>query len=599
MGYTPIQAVQQGRTNKSTVSTGAIKGVNLLTAPEFLDTSWAQVMNNYLIEQDGDLVKRLGSTELFNVAGNNPVTMLVEFTPDLFMFGFSTTVAVYRLSTDTVTTIKSDFVTSDPFSGVTYGNYFFVTNGGNKIGRITQTLDFDAQTTNFTVGEVITGGTSATTAVILEQVDGGGTGTLTLGNINGTFENNEPITDPLGGDGDVDGVLNFVFVEITQAPKAKIIAAFDARLFAGNVEGNTSKVQWAAQDDGSNPPFDTWTPSGSPPTAESASSLEFRNAGDFKAFASLGSQVVALFDSGKTGFRLDTIDVSGSGLSQVTIVDFQRIDFGGERGALTTPVGVFYVNESGVWQMVSGGSTNQPFSEQENNISRVFGEDFIDGIDFTDSDIVFDTKRNLVLIPCKRGSSFNNLVLWYNINSKNFGTFTGLNIARFLKTSGTIFFGSSLETKVFRLFDTSSDDGIDIPTELKQEINLGDLDGLHQLVNTSIKGFISDGGNITVSFDIYNKDGILTTDFKTFTLTAGGSIVNAEGFNEFSFGDGFGGGPDNLNLLETRGKKRTRIRQFTRIIMKITSSDSFPHKLTWISLDTRFKGENRRKNNLT
>ncbi len=58
-----------------------------------------------------------------------------------------------------------------------------------------QTLSYDAQSANFTAGKQLTGGTSGATATIVSDTDAGSTGTLTLSNITGTFQNNETITD--------------------------------------------------------------------------------------------------------------------------------------------------------------------------------------------------------------------------------------------------------------------------------------------------------------------------------------------------------------------------------------------------------------------
>ena len=68
-------------------------------------------------------------------------------------------------------------------------------------------LAYDAQTANFTVGEILTGGTSGATGRIVADVDAGATGTLTLRSIVGDFDNNETITDPLGGSALANGTL--------------------------------------------------------------------------------------------------------------------------------------------------------------------------------------------------------------------------------------------------------------------------------------------------------------------------------------------------------------------------------------------------------
>jgi len=68
-------------------------------------------------------------------------------------------------------------------------------------------LDYDGQTGNFTVGLVVTGGTSGATAVILADSDAGATGTLTLGSVLGTFQNNEALSDTSTGAATVNGTL--------------------------------------------------------------------------------------------------------------------------------------------------------------------------------------------------------------------------------------------------------------------------------------------------------------------------------------------------------------------------------------------------------
>ena len=56
-------------------------------------------------------------------------------------------------------------------------------------------LLYDGQTSNFTVGKILTGQTSGATAEIIANTDSGTTGYLTLGNVTGTFDNDEAIKD--------------------------------------------------------------------------------------------------------------------------------------------------------------------------------------------------------------------------------------------------------------------------------------------------------------------------------------------------------------------------------------------------------------------
>lgn len=72
-------------------------------------------------------------------------------------------------------------------------------------GTPTHTLNFDNQTDNFTVGELITGGTSGAKAGIVRQSDSGTTGTLTIHMVSGTFADTEEITGATTGVANVNG----------------------------------------------------------------------------------------------------------------------------------------------------------------------------------------------------------------------------------------------------------------------------------------------------------------------------------------------------------------------------------------------------------
>lgn len=60
-------------------------------------------------------------------------------------------------------------------------------------------LAYDGQSANFTLGKRVSGGTSGASGIILLDNDGGATGTLTIANIDGTFQDNETITGAGGG----------------------------------------------------------------------------------------------------------------------------------------------------------------------------------------------------------------------------------------------------------------------------------------------------------------------------------------------------------------------------------------------------------------
>ena len=101
-------------------------------------------------------------------------------------------------------------VTGSSASGAFYyNNYIYITGTGTSFNDISvvgplNTLPYDAQSGNFTIGLIVTGGTSGATAKIIADVDAGTTGTLTLEFIDGFFQNNETITDTSTGSATVN-----------------------------------------------------------------------------------------------------------------------------------------------------------------------------------------------------------------------------------------------------------------------------------------------------------------------------------------------------------------------------------------------------------
>ena len=69
-------------------------------------------------------------------------------------------------------------------------------------------LLYQTQTANFNPGDVVTGGTSGATARVIAATNSGSTGTLSLQDVNGTFLNNEALTDTGGGAAIANGTLS-------------------------------------------------------------------------------------------------------------------------------------------------------------------------------------------------------------------------------------------------------------------------------------------------------------------------------------------------------------------------------------------------------
>lgn len=111
------------------------------------------------------------------------------------------------------------------------------------VHRPGSTLAYDAQTANFTLGGVLTGGTSGATARIIADSDSGATGTLTVKDIIGVFLDNEIITDDSGGSAKANGTLSHQncallgsTVVISTAVETTAGYAADFAVATGNIE---------------------------------------------------------------------------------------------------------------------------------------------------------------------------------------------------------------------------------------------------------------------------------------------------------------------------------------------------------------------------
>jgi hypothetical protein len=135
----------------------------------------------------------------------------------------------------------------------TGGDFVYAVNGtdpallfdGTAFYQITdsdiRTLSYDNGTGAFSVGLVVTGGTSSATGTVI-RVDGTtASGTLYLKNVTGTFQNNETLTDADTGDAQANGVDALFVSGITGANTSSFthVNVYRNRLyFVSNVENS-------------------------------------------------------------------------------------------------------------------------------------------------------------------------------------------------------------------------------------------------------------------------------------------------------------------------------------------------------------------------
>jgi len=521
MAYRPIP-LKSGFNPTSAVATMPVKGLELTTAPQFLDVNYALDINNYEIEGLAKLIKRKGITKILQVAGTSPITLLKEFTTDVWVFGYATTIATYTISTNTVTTRKNTF-SAGTLDGGRYGDYFFMCNGTDKIWRMD----------------------------------------------NSTYTPAEVAASPAGTVG-----LTFI----------------GPRCFAWY----NDTVQYSEVDTGSNPPFTAWTNS---TTATAGGKVNYRNAGDVRSVVPLGESVVVFSDKGFFAFNIVVDNVGGTNLKYENVVNYTE-DYGGARGAIVTEKGIFYNNEQGLWNLVSIGQLNQPFSRQTSIISTNLGDNYFENVDFSNGDIAYDPVKSTVYITCARGSATNNLIICAKMLSKGvaFSTITNWNISRFMNINGVLYGASDANTTVYRLFDGYTDDGQIIGTKYRQEIKLGDLETKQMLKGCYTQGFLSPSSLIKVRFDAYSETGILTRDKLKYNWTAQYSAVSMDSYNSAKYGSSsYNGDVGTAGLVESFDGCRPFIRNLQRLRINITSTDKYPHQLTWIKLEARVKGKIRRR----
>jgi hypothetical protein len=144
--------------------------------------------------------------------------------------------------------------------GTAGGDYLIAVNGVDRpllydgadwvpVDTATLSIPYDAQSGAFTVGEVITGGTSSATATIVSDQDDGVTGVLRVKTVTGTFVDNETITDPVTGSATTNiptGATPLVAITGVDTSDLSHVWAYASRVFF--VEKNTMNAWYLPVD---------------------------------------------------------------------------------------------------------------------------------------------------------------------------------------------------------------------------------------------------------------------------------------------------------------------------------------------------------------
>lgn len=383
-----------------------------------------------------------------------------------------------------------------------------------------------------------------------------------------------------------------VFANVTDvtAPKADKLFVFGERLFANDVD-EPSKVEWAQQFTGSNPPFQTWSGAASPPLTTDPGFIDFGSAGTVRDITTLNGRIAVVYTNGDTSFGIESINVDGSGIRQNVVVDSEKIGLGGFR-TLSTTFGVFVLNEAGIFLIRNFGSTDVVGTREEGKISKLFSKEFTEQLDFSDGDMVLDEVNNLLVVTAKDRASFNNLTLVYNVDLKAFSRIPDWNISRFSKDSDGFYGSDSITGKIYKLFQGTSNNGDAVKMSFKQELTDGDVLSLNELQEVYTKGILSPDQTITISFTRYDKLGI-ERDTKSVEWSLSEAQASAAGIGQAPIGQGGIGSVTTNNTIESFFHKRVHVHEYQRLVMEITEESELAAELNYASIITRPKGRNR------
>ncbi len=551
---------------------GTKKGLNKKDLPSLINKDHCTRLENLFYEGNGILRKRKGITEFFELSGvSEKITMLKEYDNKIALT-YGTTLAFYNPSDSSFELIKSDFSSSEPFSSAVYGDFLYICNGEDRIHVVKKVLDYKNKTTEFTGNKILTGATSGATAVLLQNIAGTPTtsGTLTLMNISGEFQDGEIITDSEGGSATVDGDLRYQIAEIAGSPRAKILFIHDDRLFAGNTSSNKTELLWSNKYSGSSVPFCSWYPTYYLSYYGGPGSFQNNSFGELKEIGAIGNQIVAVYDQGKAGFNLKVVNMVTS-TAEVPNVNFQDGNFGNKGGIASTSKGIFYVNKFGVFQQTSASSRGLSFA---------LGRDYFSDIDFSNSDLIYASGVGKILITCARDSSTNNLVLAYDVENDAWSEITGWNIERFINYDAYTYGSSALNSKVYCLFDGLNDNGTNIACAYESgEIDFDQPLTIKKSKNFYAKGRLHSSSSFNLKFDIWDKKNKFIENKLSFTWNADADSV-----------------ADSDGLKESFAHSRIALRNYLKAKIKFTEESAYPLEINFMALDFEAKKDIKKSN---
>jgi len=442
----------------------------------------------------------------------------------------------------------------------------------------------------FTAGAKITGATSGATAIILEDDDNGATGTLTLGEIVGDFQNGELLEDDEGehGQGTSSSLVTFAIDLVGDATPARYCKVISDRLLTWNLKGNAAGWEYSDRDNGDNPPFTNFTTGSG---FDDPGSGYYRNGITALTAEQIGDIIFIGFEKGWHAFTITQTEIGGviSKYDQAV----QTSSTSGIQRAKMTEVGLIACGDFGIKRLVSLGQSDIPYSEQWETLTEQLGEDFFDDADFTDADIDYDADKGYIYVTYRKDSATNNYVLAIKANQTGVESsvydgatsfITGWNILKFLRKSDGLYGTSAVTGGTYKLFDGESDLGSAIYCQYLQELNFGGLTEAFDLNEFYCAGKLTSASTLTVSFDRYDRTQRFFERERSYTWNKTNTYPSgASGWGSSAYGSSGYGGSTTGGLIEDYTGGNIKLRSNMRILVRFESNDYSDHTLSWFS----------------
>lgn len=568
-------------------STGARKGINRRDFSQMLNVEYAQQIQNCRPLADGRLVKVEGYKTVKDF-GQTKLGLYDQWGEYKTIYSQGTSLFLHDSRDNTTRIIKDDF-RSSKIKGLPYGEYYFVGSDEDVLLRMECRLNVTNKIGSIEDGAIVYVFEGSNRVPYAKVSSSGGSHIVLKEERDKVFIPGQQIEFTNGTTCEVVGI-EYYLDRPNNSPYVDCINLVKARLYVG--EGD---VVHFSNVDSENPPFDKWAAT---TLADGAGEISYKKAREVVAILPLNNGIIVFQKEGKFAFRHETIDSIGE-LKRVDISDVNRIDPGGSRACVSTPKGIFYLNESGLWNLITLGINNSPYTEQDNKLSQLLEKDFFFDVDFdSEPDMFYDAGNETIFITLAKKSKVNNLIIAYDTNTGAITEITNWNIGSFFLNGQNFFGTSSLNGKLFKLFDGYSNDGLPINTYYEQEIQLGDLTSRKTLTTTVIQASLHKNTKLEVSFDIYNQHGKREENVVRLLVVPEQTETDMKGWNVLPFNGAWGGVDKLTELISTLCDSNKKIRNAQRIILKISESSRHPYEINYITFEI-MEGNRIRKRKIT